>query len=259
MADSKQLISTLKQLLKANRLTYADVARQLQLSEVTVKRMFSTGNVSLPRLDAVCAMIKLDLHDLVIATEEARARTRRLSRAQETELVSDPRLLLVAVCARLHWSFDDIIRHYSIDRHECTRLLARLDRLGLIEYLPGDRIKPTVAHDFEWLPGGPIETFFSRHVQQEFLDARFDAPGELRLYVTAMLSAASIDSLNQKLRTIVADIAGWQRADAALPSAERQETSLLVAMRDWELSIFSAMRRNNTELAPKSQRNSPPQ
>ena len=249
MADSKQLITTLKQLLKANGLTYAAVGRQLQLSEVTVKRMFSTGNFSLPRLDAVCAMIKLELHDLVIATEEARARTKRLSREQETELVSDLRLLLVAVCARLHWSFDDIIRHYAINRHECTRLLARLDRLGLIEYLPGNRIKPTVAHDFEWIPGGPIESFFSRHVQQEFLDARFDAPGELRLYVTAMLSAASIESLNQKLRAIVADIATWQRADATLPSTARHETSLLVAMRDWELSVFRAMRRENTAAA----------
>jgi len=207
--------------------------------------MFSSGNFSLPRLDAVCTMIKLELHDLVIASEESRARIKRLSRAQEAELVSDLRLLLVALCARLHWSFDDIIRHYRIDRYECTQLLARLDRLGLIEFLPGDRIKPTIAHDFEWIPGGPIEAFFKQHVQQEFLDARFDRPGELRLYVTAMLSAASIESLNHKLRAIVGDIAAWQRADAVLPSAERKETSLLVAMRDWELSVFRAMRRDN--------------
>jgi predicted XRE-type DNA-binding protein len=54
MAELQQLLVTLKRQIKARGLTYRDVAAALKLSEPSVKRLFSTGNLSLERLVDIC-------------------------------------------------------------------------------------------------------------------------------------------------------------------------------------------------------------
>lgn len=70
-----------------------------------------------------------------------------LSEAQEKELVSDEKLLLVAVCLN-QWEIADIVRAYRLSEAECIQCLVKLDRLRLITLLPGNRIRLNVARDF---------------------------------------------------------------------------------------------------------------
>jgi len=65
MAQTSQLIDTLKKLLKRQGKTYADVAERLELSEASVKRLFSEKNVSLTRLDSICSLLDIEISDLV--------------------------------------------------------------------------------------------------------------------------------------------------------------------------------------------------
>ena len=55
MAQASAVIEVLKGELKARNLTYAVVAQRISMSEASVKRMFSTGNFTLERIDAICA------------------------------------------------------------------------------------------------------------------------------------------------------------------------------------------------------------
>lgn len=243
MENVDQVVMTLKRLLRANGNTYQDVAEALGLSEASVKRMFSTRNFTLYRLQAICQQLNMSFTDLVMASENARSRIKQLTEIQEKELVSDPKLLLVALAVLHFWSFEEIISYYSIDQHECINCLARLDRLKLIELLPGNRIKLMVDHDFSWLPKGPIERFFGAQVQQEFLNAGFDEPGDLKIYSHALLAPESIARIRRKLRALVTEVAEQQRTDATMPVRERNNCGILIAMRSWEFSAFSALRR----------------
>ncbi len=92
MTQSVALIDTLKQALKSHRLTYAEVARRLEMSEANVKRMFASKRFSLDRLEAVCQLMKMELTDLVMLYEESRQRISQLTVEQEQELVGDIKL-----------------------------------------------------------------------------------------------------------------------------------------------------------------------
>ena len=59
MAQTRELIKSLKTALKAQGKTYADVAVELGLTEASVKRLFSQQSFSLSRLDQVCHLIAL--------------------------------------------------------------------------------------------------------------------------------------------------------------------------------------------------------
>ncbi|WP_303290460.1 helix-turn-helix transcriptional regulator [Marinobacter sp. SS5-14b] len=242
MAQTSAIVSELKRQLRSHGLTYQDVAQALELSEASVKRLFSDKQFSLKRLDQICTLMGMEISDLVrkLAPEP---RVEQLTLEQERELVSDARLLLTAVCAMNRWQFDEIHRNYELPETDLIRYLARLDRMGVVELLPGNRIKLLVSHDFTWQPGGPIQRFFETEVQQDFLKCRFTQPGELRLFVSGMLSPQSNESVQQKLKRLALEFRHCHEEDLALPLDQRFGVSLLMAMRPWEIDAFASLRR----------------
>ena len=241
MARSSELVQTLKQTLRTERITYADVARHLGMSEANVKRLFASRAFTLQRLEAICGMMNMDLGDLFALHEAARERIRHLTRQQEQELVGDIKLLLVAVSVRNRMSFDEIVERYRLTEAETVRCLARLDRLGIIELLPGNRIKLLIDEHFEWLRNGPIERFFERQIQAQFLDARFDDEVELRQFQFGLLGESACRGLIRKLRDLAREFTELHRADMKLPLNRRYSMGLLVAMRPWEFDQFKPL------------------
>ena len=86
---------------------------------------------------APCGKIRgLELDELVSIVEARRRDVEELDEEQEEVLVGDRKLLLVAFLLLNHWTVDQIVSAYDIDDLEMVRLLARLDRLKIIDLLP---------------------------------------------------------------------------------------------------------------------------
>jgi predicted transcriptional regulator len=245
MTTSAGLVEVLKRELRSRGITYARVARELRLSEASVKRMFSRRNFSLKRLDQVCQLANSEFSDIARALHQEESLISRLSLEQEQEIVSNPRLFLVAVCVLNHVGFEQIVATYDISRPECIQLLARLDRLGFIRLLPNNRIRLLIALDFSWHPDGPIQRFFNQQAHNEYFRSRFDRPDEFMVVVNGMLSRASSAAILTRLKRIAREFSELNNQDARLPLGERSAMSLLVAIRHWELAAFAALRRRN--------------
>ncbi len=243
MAQTRQLIETLKRALKAGGLTYADVAAHLGMSEANVKRMFSRRAFTLERLDAVCQLLDMEISDLVHRLEAEHERLGSLTRAQESEIVADLELLLVTVCVLNHWGFDEILRSFHIDEHRLIQRLAHLDRLRMIELLPGNRVKLLVAPNFQWLDDGPIQRFFLARLQADFFASRFAADGEQLTVVNGMLSRDSIGVFQRKLKQLAREFDNLSANDATLPFAERHGMTVVLAMRRWHFGLFQHLRK----------------
>lgn len=243
MAQIKAVVDTLKTLLKSQQLTYAEIARRLGMSEANVKRMFASRRFSLERLEQICNLMQMELSDLFQLYEESRQQVTQLTQEQERELVSDTRLLLVAVSVRNRLSFDEIISHYQISETECIRYLARLDRLKIIDLLPNNRIKLRISEDFRWLPNGPIERYFEQQIQAKFLKSAFSLTGQQRLFLFGLLSEASHQVILTKLQLLAKEFAELQRQDARLPLDKKENLGLLLALRPWEFDLFQPMLR----------------
>jgi transcriptional regulator with XRE-family HTH domain len=247
MSQRAALVSALKQALKARDMTYARLAKGLGLSEASVKRVFAAGSLTLERLDHICELIGIEITDLARMVRQEAESPPQLTWDQEQQLVSDPKLLLVAVHAVNHWTFDEIIDSYSLSKAECIRLLTRLDKLGIIDLLPNNKIRVRVARDFAWLPGGPIQQYFRARVQNDFLRSRFDQQGELMLFVSGILSRSSNTVIQSRMRRLAAELAELHHQDLSLPRAERFGTSLIVALRPWTPQSFARFYRKRRE------------
>ncbi len=245
--ETTSVVNMLKRALKFHRVTYADIAYELNLSEASVKRMFAKQHFTLERLESICSMVNLNFTDLVRLVDEDQQKISNLTSEQEEELVSDLKFLLVAICVQSNWAFEEIISYYKISEPECIKYLTRLDRLGLIQLLPNNRIRHMVSKDFRWLSRGPIEKFFKETAQSKFLDSHFTHPGEIKLFMNGMLSRGSVDALRSKIEMLAREFTSFQSDDARLPVNSRINTGLLIAIRPWELPIFSKLKLRHVD------------
>lgn len=243
MAGSAALIEVLKRELKARGMTYARVARELGMSEASVKRMFSQKNFTLKRLDAVCRVAHIEFSELTRTLNQEDTQISQLTHEQEKEIVTNKKLFLVAVCALNHVTFEQLVNVYDIPKVECIQLLMRLDRLKFIELQPNNRIRLLVSRSFSWLPDGPIQRFFNQQAHNEYFRSRFDRPEEFMVVVNGMLSKSSSADIVTRLKRIAREFSEVHNEDVRLPLAERSAMSLLVAIRHWELQAFAEMRR----------------
>ncbi|MDX2465374.1 MAG: helix-turn-helix transcriptional regulator [Porticoccus sp.] len=243
MAQTEALIDTLKQALKSHRLTYAQIAQKLDMSEANIKRMFASKRFTLDRLEEICQLMQMELSDLFQLYEESRQHITQLTLEQEKELVNDDKLLLVAVSVRNRLSFDDIITNYQISETECIRYLAMLDKLKIIDLLPNNRIKLRIDDDFRWLPNGPIDRFFEQQIKNQFLKSRFKGDLEQRLFLFGLLGDSSTQIIMNKMQNLAKEFTDLHRQDSKLPLEKRHNIGFMLAMRPWDLEVFQPLRQ----------------
>ena len=242
MKDAPPLVLELKRVLKERELTYADLAPALGLSVASIKRLFSSGNFSLRRLEQVCEIAKVGLAELAERAQNRLTSLTKLTLAQEAEVVADPTLFLVTWLVLNRTPFEDIVRDYALGEREALRYLIRLDRLRVIDLLPGNRVKLLVDRHFTWRADGPVQAYIFEQLLREFFAARFAAPGDEFFFHGGTLSEAAFAELSRALRAAAGECVDIIDRDRRNP-ARRQGAAFVMALRPWNYSGFSRLLR----------------
>ncbi|RCU49957.1 XRE family transcriptional regulator [Corallincola holothuriorum] len=243
MSQAKKLHQALKLALKQKTKTYRDVAECLNLSEASVKRLFATAGFTLKRIDKICEWLGIDFVGLVELMEQQQPKLNELSHAQEQQLIDDSMLLLVAISALNYWQFDEILRHYELSATVLIQKLATLDRMGILELLPGNRIKLIVGNNFKWQARGPIQTYFRSRVEQEFFHHDFNDDSSAMVCLNGMMTDDALAQLMQALEKLSEQFNELNHVQRKLPIADRHGTTLVLALRRWQFSAFADFRK----------------
>lgn len=240
--SSSLIVAELKRTLREQGLTYADVARQLKLSLPTVKRMFSRGEFTLARIGRICELAGSSLADVVERSRERGAPTRQLTLAQEQEIASDPKLLLITWLVVNRETAEDIVSNFNLTGREVLKYLIRLDRLKVIELQPGNRVRLLVSRHFNWRPGGPLQRFIHERLLKEFFASAFDGPYDEFYFHGSTMTDTTLAALQRALRNAARECAGIVDATRG-PPKERRGAAIVVALRRWSYSGFRPLER----------------
>lgn len=241
MSGSAGLVQGVKARLRAQGMTYRELAAKLRISEPTVKRDLARGNFSLQRLDCICEVLGVGIEELL--SPAGTAPLTELTEQQEDALVSNPRLLVVTYLIVNDWKFAEIVATFRLDANELIDLLLKLDRLKIVDFRPPTRVRKLTARNFSWRKDGAVQAYFLRRVIPEFFNADFEALGDEMRFVGGTLSAASMLRFQASLRRVAAEFEQLAHQDSRLPLEDRDGCSAILAFRRWEFSEFGKLRR----------------
>jgi transcriptional regulator with XRE-family HTH domain len=237
MSERALIVAELKRALRKQGLTYSDVAQQLDLSVASVKRLFSTGDFTLERVERIAELIGLGLGELLANAQEHATPTNQLTLEQEREIVSDPKLLFITWLVTNRMPLEEIVRSYRFTEREVLRYLIRLDRLKVIELQPHNRVRLLVSRRFSWSARGPVQNYIHEKLLREFVASHFNGPHDEFFFHGGPVSKETLESLRRALRNAARECVEIMDRERSPPEA-RHGAAFVLALRPWVYSGF---------------------
>lgn len=234
MSQTKDLLNALKKCLRAKSLTYRDVAEALQLSEASVKRIFSEQTFSVARLEEVCRFLDMSIYDLARMTQQSTADDlTQLTEEQELGLADDPLALTYFYLMVTGRTPDTIADEFGLDDRQQNSMLVRLSRLKLVELYPTNNGRLLTSSRILWRTDGPVQKMYRKQVEASFLDSGFAAGDELFRFEMGELSAASASIIRKKIGRLIRELDDYVELDTSAPRDDKKAFGLLLAFRPW--------------------------
>lgn len=239
---TREIVKTLKKVLKSRGMTYAELARALHVSTPTVKRLFSEHSFTLERLEQILKVLELDFYEVAKMSRGTNGASGELSVEQEAALAKDARLFSIFWLITNEWRFDEIAAEFRISAAQLTTYYARLDKVGLVDWRPGNVARLKVPKHYVWRRGGPLRKAYGLRVITEFMRARFDSPVDAFHFEALELTNESALLLKRRLERVATEINELVEADATAPAKRRVALGVLLAARPWTISIVDTLR-----------------
>jgi transcriptional regulator with XRE-family HTH domain len=231
MKRANDLLTPLRKVLRAAGWTIRSIAGELQVGEATVKRWLAGKGLTLDRFDQLAELAGTSVAELARQAERPDERlVQELTLAQERTLSQDEFLAFLFMVILAGYSWQEVAGDFNVPQRQMEAALIRLERLALIDRLPGGRVRPLVDRAIIWRKT-PMRSLFEQRMKPQFLAMDFAA--EEAVYASEVIKlsaqgAAMLAELIEKHRRDVQALAERDRAQSHLPRAWH---GMLCAMR----------------------------
>lgn len=168
--DSKKLLNTLREVLKSKKITYAMLAKKLKVSEVTVKRIFSSQNCNLQTVFKICDLIEISFFDLAALSQQDKEVDYVLTSEQEKFFAENPAYFGILRSLHRGVSSEEIAKQWDLNSQRLFRVLRQLEKLGLLDVLPKNQVHMKTAGNLRFQHQGPLARKILRPQIDQFLD-----------------------------------------------------------------------------------------
>lgn len=243
MSGAKTLIETLKHNLKSRGITYSQLAKKWDLSEASVKRIMSEGDISLDRIESACELMGIRFSELIKLTPfDVETTEQTLLPEQEEIFAKEPRLCHFWFEIREGKTLKQIEKEFVISKAEIQKFLIQLDRMQLIELHPKNKIKVIGQNRSLLRREGPLGKVILEQAKTSFLNHSFKSTQQEHLrFCTFSLNPMSAIRYKAKIEKMIHEIRVESEIEKTHP--ESIEFGLLAAIRPWSSPLAQAMEK----------------
>lgn len=243
---SEALLGVLKRELRQAGWTARRLADHFAIGEATAKRWLAGKGLTLDRLEALAGLCRLSLADLAREAEHpASGLAQELTLAQERALSSDTFLSFLFMTILGGSSPNELAADFAVPGPVMELSLARLERLALIDRLPGGRARALIDRTMMWRKT-PMRALFNERMKPQFLAMDFSAADAVFVSEVVKLSprgAAELAELLERLRRDVQALAERDRDHSLLP---RKWFGMLGALRELDTQELQGAAREGS-------------
>lgn len=197
------LFNTLKNVLKQRKMTYADLAEKLDVSELTVKRLFRDKDCKFSRLLEICTAAEVQFEDLLELQKRQGQVTEYLPLETEQQLAEKPAVFSFLILLVSRFNLDYIRDEFGLKQHEIYLYLRELETLGIVS-IREDSYRFSVPTPIKWRLHGPIGQIIVK-ANQKFVELSFQNQDKEEVEVTTqsrLLSPSSMKEMQEEIRRI---------------------------------------------------------
>lgn len=252
MSQIDKFVDSLKRALKAKNILYRDLAKGMNLSESSVKRILSNKSLSLDRLEDICKIADLNFVDIVkSANLDEASQVLMLTDEQEKALAENVRLLHYYTMLHEGKTPQKIEREYVIESGEAKKYLFQLDRLKLIELHPRDKVKFKKQGFLRFHRDGPLGKAMFEQTKYNYLNYDFRQEDYIR-FSFLKINPVSLAKYRQKLEKIMLEMQEESRFEVE-HNAPTQDIGVLLSFRPWQYSYMGAIKKKEEKAEDLSQ------
>ena len=234
------LQKSLKESIKARGFNYSEIADKLNVSEVTVKRLFTSEDPSFKRLTEVCKLIDISIFDLVSVTSKQSQKEYILTEDQDFTFANDEKLYFFFI-ELFSKNVDLIQSEYQLSKSFIHEHLRKLEKLGLLELHPNNKINILVKGSITWRKNGIMQQKFmlSRHL--EYANKFTECCKQDNYYIASTEGTLSVDSLNNMMNELKSIVEKYRQVAARekhiLPKAKLIDIAWLVSVGEFKRDL----------------------
>lgn len=235
------IFETLKTVLRARGITYADLAQRLGTSEPTVKRIFAARDDKLSRILEICSALDISFDDIIAQAKRIEVTPLVLGDRIETQLADDPSAFHVFLLLRDGMPATEIAQQFGLNDAAMFALGQRLERLGLAEVLAGGRIRLLFEQPIQFRRDGPLHRSLIAlnldFIREVFTEQDSETAGFLTQ--SRRISDSTARYMMRELRVLNRQFSEMARQDQlTLPETELHSRKLCIA---WAPVAFSRL------------------
>lgn len=217
--ETAVLLSALRRALRGAGWTQARLADELDVGSATIKRWLHGRGLSFQTLAHLCRLADTTLAELADASRVASQESDHLTLAQEEALTQDSSLSTVFFLIVNGWPPSEATEGFHIPPEVVEKQVVRLERLALVDRLPGGRVRARLSPSHAW-QRAPMRRHFERHLKQLFVTIDYGDPATIFGAETCKLSPLGVARVRELIERFRADLRSIELEDrrtAALP------------------------------------------
>lgn len=246
MSQVQQFLDSLKLTLKAKNIIYKDLAKILNLSESSIKRLLSDRSISLERIEEICRACDISFAEVCEnAKFEKNFQSQFVTLEQEKILAAQPRLLHYFILLNDGYTPSKIEKEYDLASLEGKKFLLLLDKIKLIELHPKDRVKlKGPVEGLRFRREGAVGKILFAQTKKDYLNYGFDKETDLIRFTLLHTPKSLVPKLKKKFEKMIGEI----QEDIKYFDIEKEtciDLGMLTAFRPWEYTSLDVLKKKN--------------
>lgn len=245
-SNTTLIIENLKSHLKLRGLSYTDLAKTWKLSVSSTKRIMASEDISLSKIESACELMNIPVGEFLQRIPFGKSsEIFYLTPEQENRLVKDPEALHYFLLLDEGFNPTEIIRDYTIPTDKNIRILNLLEKWGLIEVQPKNRIKRNFVGQLRFRKEGPLGRHLESLMKTKFFETHFNQDDDFFTFLNLNFVPGGVQKLKQKLLQISKELNTESDSHRNHPNAKT--FGLVIGLRPWESPFTQAFNKRKKQ------------
>ncbi|EGG94833.1 transcriptional regulator, XRE family [gamma proteobacterium IMCC1989] len=237
----ENLFLLLKRAIKARGYTYSKLAQAMNMSELSIKRLFKEKDCKMSRLLEICRIIGLSIDELVNMQQRFKDTPEHLSEEVEVALAADKHLFLFFILLVSKIDLASAQESLGFSRTEMYLQLRKLENLELIRLLGDDKYRFIVSLPIRWRINGALSKRI-KTINQSYIAHCLDNedhPDYVFSTSSRLMTENSTQQIQKSLNKVREEYDYLSTQDQMFyPRGELQLTKLVFAMGPFPIDVI---------------------